>query len=164
MLERLIGTGPDLDSLQMSVRATAVFFVALAIVRLGGMRAFGARSPFDTIVAILLGGVLARAVVGASPLFATCMACTMFAIVHRVLAVLGARVTVFARMLNGSPQRIYHDGAPETGAMTFAGISARDLEAAARRVRHTPDLSEHDEVWLETNGELSIVRRPGPGV
>jgi uncharacterized membrane protein YcaP (DUF421 family) len=163
MLEHLIGTGPDLDTLQMSVRAIVVFFVALAIVRLGGMRAFGARSPFDTIVAVLLGGVLSRAVVGTSPLVATCLASTMFAFVHRALAMLGARLTPLARMLNGSPHRIYHDGQPATRAMLVAGISARDLDAAARRARHTPVLSENDDVWLETNGELSIVRRPAPG-
>ena len=158
MLERLIGTGSDLDILQMSTRAVVVFFAALAIVRVGGMRAFGARSPFDTIVAILLGGVLSRAVVGASPLLATCVACLMFAIVHRVLAVLGAKLSPLARMLNGSPVRVFHDGRAQSSAMLVAGISARDLDAAARRAAHQAELSATDEVWLETNGELTVVR------
>ena len=158
MLDRLLGNGPDLDTLQMSVRATIAFFVALAIVRIGGMRAFGARSPFDTIVAILLGGVLSRGVVGASPLVGSCVACAMFAVVHRVLAVLGARLTPFARILNGSPQRLFHDGKPDSGAMLIAGISARDLDSAARRAAHEAAVTATDEVWLETNGELTIVR------
>jgi len=42
--------------------------------------------------------------------------------------------------------------------MFLAGISARDLDSAARRAAHEPAVAETDEVWLETNGELTIVR------
>ena len=138
MLERLLGSGPDLDTLQMSVRAVVVFFAAIAIVRIGGMRAFGARSPFDTIVAILLGGVLSRAVVGASPLVATCVACAMFAIVHRVLAVLGARLSPIARILNGSPRRLFHDGRADAAPRCWSPASARVTSTPPRAAPRTP--------------------------
>jgi hypothetical protein len=60
----LFGEGKDLDSLQMAARPTAVFFGALVLIRISGRRSFGQRSPFDYVVAILLGATLSRVIVG----------------------------------------------------------------------------------------------------
>ncbi|SAL84773.1 hypothetical protein AWB74_07058 [Caballeronia arvi] len=50
----IFGEGRDLNSLQMTARAVAVFFGALVLIRIAGRRSFGQRSPFDYVVAILL--------------------------------------------------------------------------------------------------------------
>src|SRR5512142_1860422 len=63
----VFGHGKDLNALQMSCRAFVLFFVALVLVRICGMRAFGRKSSFDTVVLVGLGTVLMRAVYGASP-------------------------------------------------------------------------------------------------
>jgi uncharacterized membrane protein YcaP (DUF421 family) len=61
----LFGRGEDLTALQMSVRSFIMFFIALALIRIGGMRIFGKKTAFDNILVIMLGAVLARGVVGA---------------------------------------------------------------------------------------------------
>ena len=58
VLTAIFGEGRDLDSLQTAMRAVAVFFAALILIRISGRRAFGQRSPFDYVVAILLGATL----------------------------------------------------------------------------------------------------------
>ena len=67
----VFGEGTELDSLQMAMRAVAVFFAALILIRISGRRSFGQRSPFDYVVAILLGATLSRVIVGASPAIPT---------------------------------------------------------------------------------------------
>lgn len=82
----IFGEGRDLDSLQMSARAVAVFFSGLVFIRIAGRRSFGQRSPFDYVVAILLGATLSRVIVGASPAIPTVAASLVIVLVHRILA------------------------------------------------------------------------------
>ncbi len=69
ILEKIWGTGTSLDTVQMGTRGIAVFIIALLLIRVSGRRSFGIRSPLDNIIVILLGAILSRAVVGASPLY-----------------------------------------------------------------------------------------------
>jgi len=82
----LFGQGRDLDPLQMSLRAVLVFLIALVLIRVSGRRSFGQRSPFDSVVVILLGATLSRAIVGASPFVATVLASLVIVVCHRLLA------------------------------------------------------------------------------
>src|SRR5689334_307328 len=85
-LSNLLGHGEDLTALQMSLRAVIVFFATLVLIRLGGVRIFGRRSSLDTIIMIVMGSVLARGIVGASPLVPVIAAATAMIAVHRLLA------------------------------------------------------------------------------
>jgi len=157
VLERVFGHGPELDLLQMGSRSLVLFFIALALVRIAGMRAFGARSPFDLIVVIMLGAVLSRALVGASPFWSTVVAAAVLVGVHRVLAIVAARSRPLARLINGRPLPVKRDGACDVAAMHRHGISARDLDAAARREAHRRGADGVTEIWLENSGELTVV-------
>ena len=86
VLIAIFGEGKDLGSLQMAMRAVAVFFAALILIRISGRRSFGQRSPFDYVVAILLGATLSRVIVGASPATPTFMASLVIVLLHRALA------------------------------------------------------------------------------
>ena len=54
------GSGDQLDSLQMAVRAVFFFLLLLALIRIGGTRIFARMSAFDNVVVIVLGAVAAR--------------------------------------------------------------------------------------------------------
>ena len=94
----LFGEGRNLDPLQMGMRSIAVFLIALTLIRLSGRRSFGQRSPFDSVVVILLGATLSRAIVGASPFIATAVASVV--IVLRASAA-GLGLHAFARRWSG---------------------------------------------------------------
>ena len=67
----LFGRGEHLDVLQMTMRAIIIFFIALVLIRFTGMRVFGIETAFDSCIIIMLGAVLTRAIVGASPMIPT---------------------------------------------------------------------------------------------
>ena len=81
----LFGHGSELDTLQMTVRGIVIFALTLVMIRLAGQRTFGKRSPVDNVVIIMLGAVLSRAVVGASPFIPTVVASFAIVLIHRLL-------------------------------------------------------------------------------
>src|ERR1700712_4607696 len=87
----LFGEGSDLDVLQMALRSAVVFVLALAMIRVSGRRSFGQRRPFDACTTVLLGGVLSRAVVGASPFWPTMAAGAVIVVLHRLVAMASLR-------------------------------------------------------------------------
>lgn len=156
-VDTVFGHGKDLNVLQMSARALVIFFVALVLVRLGGMRAFGRRSSFDTVILVGFGAVITRAIYGASPAIPIIAASAVLVIVHRVVAMLTARVPVLERLVKGRTQVLYRDGELDERTMRRAGISATDLDEAARGRARIASRSDAHEIRLETSGELTVV-------
>src|SRR5665647_2353490 len=105
----LFGQGQDLNSLQMSLRAIVIFFIALMLLRYTGMRVFGIKSAFDTCVMIMLGAVLSRAVVGASPFIPTVASSAALVIVHRLIARISVSNQFLSHLVKGKPLSLYKD-------------------------------------------------------
>jgi uncharacterized membrane protein YcaP (DUF421 family) len=101
-LEILFGSDSNLNPLQMSLRAVAVFVMALAMIRASGRRSFGQHRPFDACTTVLLGAVLSRAVVGASPFWATMAAGGSLVLLHRAVAMASLRWEWFETLVCGA--------------------------------------------------------------
>lgn len=159
MLATLFGHGKDLDALQVCMRAGVLFVVALVLIRIAGMRAFGRKSSFDSVVVIMLGAVLSRPVVGASPFWPTLAGCTVLVVLHRVLGMATARSRWLERLVKGSSRVVYRDGHDEHDQMVSAGISEADLDEVARRHALLPDRRGVREIVVESSGELSVITK-----
>jgi len=119
------------------------------------MRSFGRKSSFDTIIVIMLGAVLSRAVVGASPLLPTVVAGAVLVVVHRLLAMVTARAPRLERLIKGEPSVLYRDGSLDHAAMLRSGISRGDLEEAVRSRAHHP-AAQIASITMETSGKLTV--------
>src|SRR5258706_15329733 len=128
----IFGSGQDLTALQMSVRAFMMFFITLALIRLGGLRIFGKKTAFDNVLVIMLGAVLARGVVGASPFFSTVAASAVMVIIHKILALLAMKYTWVGKIVKGIHRSLYKNGKMNLKNMRIATISKDDLMEGVR--------------------------------
>jgi uncharacterized membrane protein YcaP (DUF421 family) len=157
----LFGSGGDLSPLQMGFRGFVMFFITLILIRIGGMRIFGKKSAFDNIIIIMLGAVLARGVVGASPFFSTVFAAAVMVIVHRVLAILAMRYIWVGKIVKGIHRTLYENGEMKDKRMKLVSISEDDLLEAVRLQINKNSLDVVDKITIEKSGELSVIEKEG---
>src|ERR1700749_2780321 len=100
-LLKIFGEGEHLNALQMSSRGIVMFLIMLILIRISGRRSFGVRTPLDNIIAVSLGAIMSRAVVGASPFGSVVVCCFVVVLLHRITGMLIARSKAFARVVEG---------------------------------------------------------------
>jgi uncharacterized membrane protein YcaP (DUF421 family) len=158
-IKELFGSGEHLTALQMAVRAFIMFFITLALIRFGGMRIFGKKTAFDNILVIMLGAILARGVVGASPFFSTVAAAAVMVVIHRILAWLAINHSWVGKIVKGYRRSLYKNGEYNLRNMEITAISKDDLMEGVRLRINRNSLDSVAEVYIEKNGQLSIIEK-----
>ena len=158
-VHHLFGSGTNLNSLQMCLRAIAVFFLALILIRFTGMRAFGIKTAFDTCIMIMLGSVLSRAVVGASPFIPTILASASLVIIHKIIARLSVSNQRISHLVKGKPLSIYKDGILNEKNLKRCSLSFGDVMEEVRVNANFNSLDHIEEIFMERNGEISVIEK-----
>jgi uncharacterized membrane protein YcaP (DUF421 family) len=159
ILIQIFGEGKDLTAWQMSSRGIVVFIIALLLIRISGRRSFGIRAPLDNIIIILLGAVLSRAVVGASPFVPVVVACFIIVIVHRLVGWLIANSNVFAKLVEGDKIMLYKDGKYVPKHLKRVQLTEEDVMQGVRKSALTEDLEKIQHIYIERNGEISAIKK-----
>jgi len=154
-LRELFGDGTDLDPLQMALRALAVFVLTLTMIRMSGRRSIGQHRVFDACTTVLLGAVLSRAVVGASPFWATMAAGLTIVVLHRLVAMASVRWPWFESLISGDKRVLVHGGRRDEAEMRKALITPRDLDEAMRK-RTGDETVPLERAVLERDGEITV--------
>lgn len=166
--EAVFGTGRELAWYQMSARAALVFLATWLLLRAAGRRTFAQKTAFDLCIMLLLGAILSRAVVGASPILGTLSAAAVLVFMHRLVCMLSATWPAVDRAIAGRPIVLVKDGHEDRHARRRAMLSDEDLDANARAKLHTPGWNDQrngrgDTQWdvvLERDGQISFVKHP----
>lgn len=159
LINNVFGQGKDLNVLQMCSRALLIFFIALVMIRLSGRRTFGKRTAFDNTLAIILGAVLSRAIVGASPFLATVCSCLLLVILHRLLAYACMRSSFIDKHLKGLSMPLYKDGQLNQRNLKRSLWTEKDIMGDVRLKGNATTLNEIHEIYMETSGEVSVVKK-----
>jgi uncharacterized membrane protein YcaP (DUF421 family) len=159
-IDEYLGHGKDLTVSQMCMRAGIVFIVALIFIRLG-RRAFGMGSAFDTVIGILLGAILSRAVVGASPFIPTMSAALLIVCMHKLFAWLSTRFHWFGKIVKGEARLIYKDGRMIKENMNKFFITENDFKETVRHNCNTNETRHIKEAYIERDGRISIIKEEG---
>jgi len=159
VINYLFGEGKDLTALQMGCRAFAMFFIALTLIRLSGMRTFGIKSAFDNCVIIMLGAVLSRSITGASAFWPTVTAAVVLVFVHKILAILSVNNKTLSHLIKGNPVSVYKDGVLNSKNLKKCNISFGDIMEVVRNELNTNNLNDVEEIIMERTGKISIIKK-----
>lgn len=156
--------GPHADShtitaVQMTTRAVITFFAALGLLRLSGARTFGGSTAFDLVVKIILGSIMSRAVVAASPFWGTLLAGLAFVLLHRVLAWASYRHAWVDKLVKGQVYLLAEKGQPKTEQLHQLNLSERDLHEGLHESGNVASLADTEAVYLERDGSISVVKK-----
>jgi len=151
----LFGDGDDLNVLQMALRAGVVFCLTLVMIRVSGRRSVGQHRAFDACTTVLLGSVLSRAVVGASPFWPTMAAGAAIVVLHRVIGMASLRWPGFEALVSGDKRELVHDGRCNRREMDKALVTQRDLDEAVRK-KTGEEAAAVERAILERDGSITV--------
>lgn len=157
-LYAVIGRQDSVSWWQMAIRAVLLFVWGLLLVRLAGKRAIGQKAAFDTILAVIIGSMLSRAVTGDAPFLATALGTAVLVALHALLARLTYVSQWVGHLVKGKPAHLVHDGRLLEEAMADAKITEHDLIEAARK-HGLEGLDPIKEAYIERGGEISVIPR-----
>ena len=160
ILHELFGSGKDLTVIQMTARSVLVFMIALILIRISGRRSFGLHSPLDNIITIILGAVLSRAIVGASPFFPVVAGCTALVLIHRLIAYAMVHHRGFSRLISGKKILLFDNGNFIKHDMDSALICEEEILQEVRKTALTENLDLIEKIYMEKNGEVNSVKKP----
>jgi uncharacterized membrane protein YcaP (DUF421 family) len=158
-INELFGQGQNLNVLQMSLRAIVIFFIALMLIRFTGMRAFGIKSAFDTCIIIMLGAVLTRAIVGASPFIPTVAASLALVLVHKIIATISVNNQMISHLVKGTPYSLYKEGRLNDKNLKKCMLSFGDIMEEVRISLNQNSLDNIDEIFMERTGKISVIKK-----
>lgn len=153
------GINENISPLEIAARSAAMFVVALLLMRMAGMRPFGKGEPFDNIISFLIGGILSRGVVGATPFFSTVASMVAIIIIHKILAKLSIYSKWFGAKVKGEKVLLFSNGAFIKKNMDSANITEHDILEDLRLEVQLGSLEKIEEVYMERSGKISFVKK-----
>ncbi|MBD7987221.1 DUF421 domain-containing protein [Luteimonas sp. Sa2BVA3] len=141
------------------LRATVVYFVVLAMVRMSGKRTVGQFTPFDLLVVVLLGTAVQNSLIGedVSLLGGLILAGTLIAW-NWLVGFATSRSRTLDRLAEGTPVLVGRDGQLFESAMRRENLSRQDIEEALRD-NGLADVSGAAMITLEVDGTITVIPR-----
>ncbi len=142
---------------QMGVRGLIVFVIGLGIMRIAGARTFTRGSPLETVVAVIIGSNLSRALAGSAPFWPMLGVSVLIVAMHGVLAHATVHSKTLDFLVKRPPVKLVEDGRPDRKAMGKEGIDEGDVHASMREAGVT-EIAEVKLAMLERDGKISVVK------
>ena len=161
VLAELFGGDYPADPLklhQIVARATVVYLVGLAIVRVGKSRMIARVTALDVLLGFILGSLLSRGITGHASISGTATASATIALVHWILTFITCRSHTIGTMLKGDTRLLVKDGRLDERAMLYSHVSPHDL-AAEIRLKGLETIEDVHLAYRERNGEVSVIPR-----
>ncbi len=159
LLNKYFGVNEHISILEITVRSIIMFLVTFVMIRFTGMRQFRKNSPFDMVIAFLIGGVLSRGVVGATPLFATLASGLVLILLQKFIYKLSFKHSGIEKIMKGERFLIFKDGKFLKENMKKADITTLEVFEDLRVEQQTESLEGISEIFVEKTGEISFVRK-----
>jgi uncharacterized membrane protein YcaP (DUF421 family) len=153
------GIKEDITPFEIATRSAAMFIIALLLIRISGMRPFGKGNGVDTIISFLIGAILSRGVVGATPFFSTVTSAIVILAVHNLITKLSLYSKWLERRVKGRSYIVFKNGSFDKENMSKACVSDKDIYEELRSQCQAGTLDKIAEIYMERTGEISFVKK-----
>ena len=152
------GGAAHIDPWQAGARAALLYVATLALIRLGKKRFLGRGTPFDVVIAIVIGSIAARAIIGGSPILPSLAAIATLIALHWLFSLGAMRSRAIGQLVKGRNRVLVCNGVLDEAAMRDEHLTMHDLEEDLRE-RGYDSLDRIAMVRIERNGKLSFVEK-----
>lgn len=157
-LKSLLGIGVDeISILQILVRCVVIYVLGIALVRIGKKRFIGKIAAFDTIVAIMIGSLLSRAITETDMFLKIVAVCFLLILLHLLFSLIAVYSDKFGNWIKGHDRVLVQDGEVLQDALRKSNLSKHDLMQMLRLNSSTTDVSKVKSARLERNGDISVI-------
>ncbi len=147
--------------LRIVVMAVCAYFGLVLFLRVSGKRTLSQLNAFDFVVTVAFGSTLATVLLSPeTTLFDGLTALAMLILLQFVVAMLSLRLAPFERLVKSAPRFLYRDGQYVEPALRKERIRKEEVLQAVRS-QGMAGMEQVQAVILETNGNLSVIRRSG---
>ena len=144
---------------EIVLRASIVYFVLLALVRLSGKRTVGQFTPFDLLVLVLLGdAVQGSMIAGDESLQGGLILTATLLGWNRLVGFVTARSESVALVVEGTSDILARNGNVFDDALKSADLTLDDLEEAMRE-QGCAAISQIRLAVLEKDGKISVLKK-----
>lgn len=149
-----------LAAYQLLCRVVVLFFYAVFLIRITGIRTLGKRSVFDALVAITIGTLFGNAIFNTDQHFGIfLLAALALLLLHRLIGWLSYRYRRVGWFFKGEKILLYKAGERLDPNCRKENISEEDMEQAIRILLGQRSLDNVDEIYLERSGEISVIKK-----
>ena len=140
------------------LRAAALYFVLLLLIRLSGRRSLQETTPFDLVLLLVIGEATQQALLGEDfSMVNSVVVIATLLLINVLLSQLKRRSPLAERVIEGVPTVIVADGKPIEDRMRRARVNETDVMQAARQLQGIETMAEIRWAVLESDGTISIV-------
>lgn len=142
------------------VRATALYWTVVVLMRLMGKRQIGELEPSELAVTILISEIAAIPMQDNSvPILNSVLALFVLAAFEVLSSVAELKSLKLRSLIQGDPIIVIREGKIDVKALKSLRITVDDL-ASALREKDVFDISQVSYAIFETNGKLSVLLKP----
>ena len=154
----------DWSSLASIVAKALIGFVGLVfLVRIGGKRLLAKLNAFDLVVSFTVGSLLASMILSSQvAVVEGLLALTVLVALAAATSFLASRSRGFRTLIKSQPTLLVYDGDYLRANMRRERIAEVEI-AAVMRNHGVHDLADVKAMVLETEGDISVLRRDGDG-
>lgn len=145
----------------IALRAAFGYAVLLALLRVSGKRTVAQGTPFDFVLALILGDMIDDLLWAEVPAARFTVAVGTLTVVHTVVSLACGRSDRLARLLEGAPAQVVRQGRAERKGLRAERISDRELERMLR-ADGVPEenWAEVRLATVEVSGQPTLTREP----
>lgn len=148
-----------MDLWRIAIRALVCYVYLLIMTRASGKRVIGEATPFDFVVALIVGDLIDDALWANVSMAQFAAAVGSIFVCDAVTKMAALRFNAFSRLVNGTPTIVIRDGVEDHEALRREQLSEGDLEHLLR----LEGMEKRDEVRLgilERDHSISVLYKP----